>query len=239
MRILCRVENEEMQAWSMALSRAGHQFSFYDGQTAMHHVCHLFKPEMYICNNKYLNRSMQNACAKYKTVIINIDKHRDKLPLCANTIMYDKYPAAEHDGTLLVFGDPTEQNVGLVNRLSRVIHTKIFNQAKWPLNEYCGFINQNEFLNLVNKSFASLVLGDKLTARHLNVCASGGLLLRTFDADLGEKVESREDMIKLMSDPLLKYQRIQDYDEVRIKRSINSIIEPLMEVYEEENFFFD
>lgn len=239
MRILCRVENEEMQAWSMALSRAGHQFSFYDGKTAIHHVCHLFKPEMYICNNKCLNRSMQNACAKYKTVIVNIDKHRDKLPFCANTILYNKYPAAAHDETLLVFGDPTEQGIQLVNSLSRVIKTKIFNQAKWPLNEYCGFINQVEFLNLVNKSWACLVVGDTFGVRHLNVCASGGTLLRTCDGPIGDKVESQEQLLKLMNDPLLRYQRIADYDQVRINHSVAGIVTPLMEVYEQENFFLN
>lgn len=239
MKILCRIENEESQGWSLAFSRVGHTFSFYDGHTPMHNVCHLFKPDMYICNNRYLNRSMQNACAKYKTVIVNVDKHREKIPICANTILYNKYPAKQHDGTLLVFGEPNEKYISLVNSLSRIIKTKIFHHTRWPLNEYCGFVEQPEFLNLVNKSFGCLVVGDTLGASHLNVCAAGGSLFTTCKSEFGSIVNNVEDLMLLMNDRLLLYKRIEDYNNVRINRPITNVISPFLEIYEEENFFLD
>lgn len=237
MRILCAVENEEMQGWAIEFARTGHTFSFYDGSGPLSHICHIFKPDVILVNNYLLNKSIQNACAKHKVVILNIDKYRSRIPICANTNLYNKYPASQHNDTIAIFGDPTDKNVLLANQIGQHHKIKIFNQKKWPLEQYCGFLNQSEFLHVTNTSKACVVLSETPQVRHYNVCASGGRLLHNCDLDIGEYISDTKD-IRIIDDMMFQYEAIADHQHVLEYNSTKQIPSLISEIYEEENFFF-
>lgn len=238
MKILCRVETEEMQAWAVEFMRLGHEFSFYDGESPLTHVYHIFKPDMVIVNNLLLNKKIQNACAKYHIPIINVDKHRKQLPICANTNFYNKYPASHHNDTIAIFGNPTDNNVLLANLIGQTYKIKIFHDKKWPLQQYCGFLNQAEFQHVVNMSRATLVLDKTPSVKHYNVCAAGGRLLHNCDLDIGEYISNTKDL-RILDDMMFQYEAIADHQYVLEHNSIKQIPSLISEIYEQENSFFD
>lgn len=233
MRILCMLEDTERQGWALAFQHRGDDFSFFDGRLAIHHVCQLFNPDIFIHNTLPAHKSIQNACNEHNCTMINVHFH--KIPICANTFIY-KPTQTEKKDYIAVFGDPSPTNEGIINKISQKHKIRIFGGKKWGANEYCGFVNPAEYSKICNEAAACIVVSGKPSIEHYHVCAAGGSLLHGIEGlEIGTHFSNINEIEEIINSKQFYLQRLIDRSFVLQNRNCNLIPDIIYDIYQKEN----
>lgn len=232
MKILCAVEDKERQGWALAFEGQGHSFSFFNEKLSIHHVCQLYKPDILLHKQRPLAKYAQNACYRYNCVPIDVEQH--KIPICANTYLFKRVPADKQE-YIAIFGDPTDLSVKLISKLVEKHKVRVFSDQKWPLSEYCGFVNPTTFSRICNEASACIVSHYKPHVDHYNVVAAGGNLLSFVEnLEIGTPILTAADVPAIINSRSSYIKQLSDHSFVVGSRSCNIIPGFILDIYEKE-----
>lgn len=231
MKVICSIKDIERQGWALAFQHQGHEFSFFDQHVSIHNACQLFRPDIFIHQDDMTNRSIQNACNKYGVMMLHV-KHYN-LPICANSYSYQRQNQDSQENFIAVFAEkPTQSGIELVNKLKWQHDLRIFSTTRWPFNEYCGFLNPEQFAIICSTAKACVVASEVPHALHYNACLCGANLLTMNDMEIG--IAIKDDLTKILDPRNLFLKQMMDYTFVKQYRDCRIIPKLIEEIYEQE-----
>ena len=236
MRILCSIQDAERQGWALAFEEKGHAFSFFDKKVSPHNACQLFKPDIFLHNDDMPPRNIQNACSKYKVVMINVNRY--DIPICANTFAYQVQGGHDRENFIAVFGRPNPEGLSVVSQFMLHDTIRIFSDVRWPYNEYCGFLNPTQFATICSKAKACLVAEPKPSILHYNACLCGANLLTMEEMDVGTPILNDKHLItninKYIGSKTAFLKQMMDFTYVKQGRDCRIIPQIIESIYEQE-----